>query len=153
MELKIFRLVQLSDEELIKQVHERLMPRQPDFSDTDKPVIYLVAATGIIENGGLRYFYENDFPDGVSHAEIAGCYRNIDMEKVAQLIEKSVAYFPSGHPQPDLDIRNNFLDAASLNEALDGIDADLFSETAHFEKKMAAYIRKNIAYFSMILKI
>lgn len=81
MESKICGLSQLSDDELIKEVQQRLMPKRPDFSEIDKPVIYLVAATGIIENGGLRYFYENDFPDGVLHAEIAGCYRNIGMEK------------------------------------------------------------------------
>lgn len=148
MESKICGLSQLSDDELIKEVQQRLMPKRPDFSEIDKPVIYLVAATGIIENGGLRYFYENYFPDGVLHAEIAGCYRNIGMEKVAELIEKSAACFPAGHPQPELDARNEFLYDVGLNDAFDKIDADLFSETAYFEKKMAAYIRNNIEYFS-----
>ena len=148
MESEISGLARLSDDELIKEIQQRLTPKQTDFSEMDKPVVYLVAATGIIENGGLRYFYENDFPDGVSHAEIAECYRNIGMEKVAELIEKSAACFPAGHPQPELDARNEFLNDASLNDAFDSIDADLFSETTRFEKKIAAYIRNNLEYFS-----
>ncbi len=62
-------------------------------------VILLVhAAQGTIDNGGLQYFFENDFPGLPPYAEFADAYREIGAEDVAAVIESAVALFGFDDP-------------------------------------------------------
>lgn len=129
---------------LIEATFDSLTTKLPKLSEAQKPVVYLVTAQGIIENGGLRYFLESDFPHGVSHAEVAACFRNIGMTKAHEIILSSLEIFPDFKPQADLAMRSELLESDNSAASLGRLDAQIFSEMASFEKILANYIRSNL---------
>lgn len=79
---------------LIEAAFDNLAGKHLGLTEFQKPVVYLVAAQGIIENGGLRYFLESDFPDGVSHADVAACFLKINMAKAHEILSSGLKIFP-----------------------------------------------------------
>lgn len=68
----------------------------------ERPVqVALIVATaqGIIDNGGLQYFYESDFEDQLAYEEFVGAYRATGATAAADLLQRSIELipFPSPH--------------------------------------------------------
>jgi hypothetical protein len=57
-------------------------------------VAVIYSAQGVIDNGGLEYFYESDFNGTPEYSFFAGAYRRIGAEIAATCIEESAAMFP-----------------------------------------------------------
>jgi len=82
-------------------------------SDLPEPIATtwaVLAAQGIIDNGGLQYFFENNWPESVSYAFFSNAYRTIGASEAADCIDKAASLFPSSHPESDLEMRRNFME-------------------------------------------
>jgi hypothetical protein len=74
-------------------------------------VAMIHAAQGIIDNGGLRYFFEMDFPDRPPYSRFVDAYREIGANEEASLLEQAIALFPFEDPHLHVRKRNEFLDS------------------------------------------
>ena len=61
-------------------------------------LLLVESAQGIIDNGGLAYFYESDFPNNPPYSDFTEAYRRIGAEAAAQCIEASSLMFPFEDP-------------------------------------------------------
>jgi hypothetical protein len=56
-------------------------------------------AQSIIDNGGLEFFYEADFPNNPPYAAFVDAYRRIGAASAAACIEGTAKMFPFAEPQ------------------------------------------------------
>lgn len=101
------------DLKLIDSVHE-LIVNQPGFSinsisEEERIIVAIVAAQGVIDNGGFSYFFEKDFDDFFPHIMFVKCYDAISAFDCARAIEDVVNLFPNQTPPANAVIRHNFL--------------------------------------------
>ena len=85
-----------------------------DLSKLPQPlqIVALVhAAQGIIDNGGLQYFFEADFPNTPPYSVFSDAYRAVGAVQAADALEHAVSMFGFRSPHKHLTERNHFLDA------------------------------------------
>ncbi len=80
----------------------RLLPgANEDARNLPEPmrtVALVHAAQGIIDNGGLEYFFEMDFPLNPPYSTFVDVFLEIGADAVAECIEASARMFPFPHP-------------------------------------------------------
>lgn len=81
-----------------------------------RTVIVIVSAQGVIDNGGLQYFFESDFPNSPPYSVFTDAYREIGAGTAADDIAEAVALFPFAEPHLSKDQRNEFLDSFNDEE-------------------------------------
>lgn len=64
-----------------------------------KTIAIVYAAQGIIDNGGLRYFFENDWPHKPPYSEFADAYERIGCADAANALRSAAASFPIERPE------------------------------------------------------
>lgn len=114
------------------------------LSEAFQTVVVIETVQGIIDNGGLEYFFESDFPSNPPYAFYVDVFRRIGAEGVAHCIEAASRMFPF----PD----------AHLNEGkrqlwLDGVKHDETHEFVRLSRracgdesvfrKLADYVEEN----------
>lgn len=62
-------------------------------------LLLVESAQGIIDNGGLEYFYEADFPNNPPYTLFVEAYRRIGATAAADCLEASSLLFPFDEPQ------------------------------------------------------
>lgn len=75
-----------------------------------RTVIIVEAAQGIIDNGGLQYFLENDWPNQPPYAMFVEAYREIGAAGAADALVAGAALFPFKEPHRHQERRRKFLD-------------------------------------------
>ncbi|UTW45406.1 DUF4375 domain-containing protein [bacterium SCSIO 12696] len=111
-----------------------------------KTVVAIYAAQGVIDYGGLGYFFESDFPSDDAYSVICQSYRNIGMPERAEALEKILSLFPDSKPHKNHARRQKFIekyfDYGSLHptvrwaeEVLDGSNGDACNEALEYYKK------------------
>lgn len=73
-------------------------------------VVLVHAAQGLIDNGGLPYFFGMDFPGQPDYGQFTAAYRAIGALECAGLLERALALFPFSDPHLRLDRRRAFLE-------------------------------------------
>ena len=58
-----------------------------------KTIATVYSAQGIIDNGGLEYFFESDFPDNPSYQLFIDAYTEIGAVEEAKCIQQSLSFF------------------------------------------------------------
>lgn len=104
------RVVEYAEKELEKNGGD---PAQLDIPLQTVAVLYPVQT--IIDNGGFRYLFENDFPFTPPYSLFSDAYRRIGAMEVAERLDRAVAMFPFPNPHLAHDRRNEFMD--SLDES------------------------------------
>ncbi len=117
-----------------------------------RTVLLVHAAQGIIDNGGLQYFFESDWPDQPPYSTFVDAYRAIGSAAEADALAAAVLLFPFTEPHKHQRRRDKFLDQfledgghrsdspfAPYTEQLCGNDT--------IWKKLAAYVASNSAAF------
>ncbi len=61
-------------------------------------VLLIGTAQGVLDNGGLRYFFESDFPGRPSYETFADAYARIGAQQCADAIRQAAARFPFSDP-------------------------------------------------------
>ncbi len=74
-------------------------------------VVIIISAQGVIDNGGLQYFLEEDFPNNPPYSVFVDAYRTIGVGAAADAIAAAVALFPFSEPHLFKKKRNEFLDS------------------------------------------
>lgn len=72
-------------------------------------VLLVHAAQGIIDNGGLQYFFESDFPDKPPYEKFVAAYRAIGAKDAAETLAAAVQLFPFKNPHLKQPLRDKFL--------------------------------------------
>src|SRR5688572_956304 len=86
----------------------------PDLSNLPlalRVVAIVHAAQGIIDNGGLQYFFEVDFPGKPPYSLFVDAYREIGASDEASVLEQAVSLFPFRDPHQHVRDRNWFMDS------------------------------------------
>jgi len=73
-------------------------------------------AQGIIDNGGLQYFFENDWPERPPYALFVDAFRRIGANEAADCIQDAVQMFPSNSPHLDYEMRGDYMDSLRVKE-------------------------------------
>jgi hypothetical protein len=67
-------------------------------------------AQGIIDNGGMQYFFENDWAGQPSYSVFVEAYGNIGANEEASALAAAVELFPFPDPQKHQERRREFLE-------------------------------------------
>jgi hypothetical protein len=108
--------------------------------------LLVYGAQGIIDNGGLRYFFENDFPHQPPYSLFVNAYRRIWSRKEAAALSRAVGYFPFRQPHRSMELRREFM--ASLPQSHDffRLDRQVCGNEAVWSR-LAAYVVEHGAAF------
>ena len=74
-----------------------------------RTVVLVHAAQGIIDNGGLQYFFESDFPGSPPYSVFIDAYHTIGAYSEAQALADAVDLFPFANPHQLQARRDEFL--------------------------------------------
>ena len=75
-----------------------------------RTVVLVHAAQGLIDNGGLQYFFESDFPGKPPYSIFVDVYRTIGAKREAQALADAVELFPFENPHRFRARRDEFLE-------------------------------------------
>lgn len=121
-----------------------------NISEPERSLIAVYTAQGIIDNGGLSYFFESDFPDENAYTVMAESYRNIGKNSQPEAIEKVLAIFPNSKPHSDLRDRDAFLSkyfdelGSDYHPVVKYAEDILFRESASAYESAMDFYRSNI---------
>lgn len=135
-------------DEFAEIAFSRLEEVDGDPSRLPKPLatlVIVVSAQGVIDNGGLEYFYSADFPGAPPYSLFAEAYAEIGAPRAARAITESAASFGIAHPHLDLDHRLGVL--ADAGPELSAAHADAFLD---IYKKLLEYCLRNEASFDRV---
>ncbi|HQY88985.1 MAG TPA: hypothetical protein PK402_10015 [Tepidisphaeraceae bacterium] len=93
---------------------EKLEEVDDDYSLVEEPfqtIAIIIAAQGVIDNGGLRYFFDYDWPRNPPYSVYADAYRRIGCERQAVAIEVAASSFGVADPQNQRELRRKYIEA------------------------------------------
>ena len=123
-----FDMASLDDDALLDKMSdiafEKMDAADDDLSAVEEPyrtVAIIYAAQGVIDNGGLVYFFENDWPRTPSYSVYADAYERIGRLEAAKAIRDAAASFGIDSPETKIDARRQFIEK-HYNEDEFGVD-------------------------------
>lgn len=81
-----------------------------------QPIAILYTVQAIVDNGGFRYLFENDY--GQPYSVFADAYRKIGAADAAEKLERAVARFPFENAHIDQQARLDFMDSLDESDEL-----------------------------------
>jgi Domain of unknown function (DUF4375) len=108
-------------DEAAKAVYEEMNKLDGDplrLTPALQPVAILYTLQAMIDNGGFRYIFENDFPFSPPYSVFVDAYRKIGANTAADCLEKAVALFPFENPHLKQEERNTFMDKLTESDLL-----------------------------------
>ena len=121
---------------LFLRIAEKKKKNGYDSLTAEERVVFLVwDASGIIENGGLQYFYEQEF----DAEAVAAAYEKIGCQKCAELLKLSFSLFPPSVLQGSWSDRVAFVERNS--EMFDNLSNAFWEADEEMEKRLADYIK------------
>jgi hypothetical protein len=118
-----------------------------DISKVDEPfrtVAIIYAAQGVIDNGGLVYFFENDWPRNPPYSVYADAYERIGRIEAANAIRHAARSFGIENPEHHIDERRAYMEK-HYNERTFSIDGwnDCICGDERVYSDLASWVRKN----------
>lgn len=121
-------LATMSDKELLDKASDvafdKLAKAKDRLDRLDEPyktVAIIYSAQGVIDNGGLAYFFENDWSNHPPYSMFADAYERIGRIKAAQVIRDAAASFGVSDPEKNMTARRAYIEANSKKEVFDGM--------------------------------
>jgi len=90
-----------------------------NLEEPHRTVALVFSAQGVIDNGGLIYFFESDWPGNPPYALFADAYRRIGCAAAAHAILQAANSFGVLHPEQDQAVRNAFMERFSQPDCHD----------------------------------
>lgn len=109
------------------------------LSPLDRTIVIVYSAQGVLDNGGLEYFFSNDWPGAPRYANFVDAYREIGAGPEADAIARAAARFPFPDPEADRDRRLEAMDEAFTQE----LEALEESCTSDVWALLAAHVRRH----------
>lgn len=112
-------------------------------------LLLVESAQGIIDNGGLAYFYEADFPNNPPYSDFVDAYRRIGAETAAWCIEASSLMFPFADPHFFAPLRELWLEKLRADQAQEfsRLNQRICGDAAVWEK-LADYVERHSDAFA-----
>lgn len=112
-------------------------------------LLLIESAQGIIDNGGLAFFYEADFPNNPPYSAFVDAYRRIGAQAAADCIEQSAAMFPFEEPHLFEELRQLWLERLQRDpaEQFARLEGRLAGDGTVWAR-LSAYVRANRAAFT-----
>jgi hypothetical protein len=114
-------------------------------------VVLITHAQGIIDNGGFRYFFENDMPGSPKYSVFSDAYRQIGAVKAADLLDLAVNLFPFDDPHSFPVKRNQYMDSLDESDELFVIGDQVCGDETIWQQ-LESYILGHPALFNLSLK-
>ena len=102
--------IDLSDhlhDEALKVIGDREIHEVEDPYFT---IAVIFAAQGVIDNGGFRYFFENDWPKNPPYSIFYDAYDRIGLQDEAKNLKDAVLSFGINGPERQIELRNKYID-------------------------------------------
>lgn len=113
------------------------------LSEPFRTVVLVDTAKGIIDNGGIKYFFESDFPFKLEYSVFSSAFRNIGLDEVADGIDHAVAKFPFANPHLYAAKRNEFMSTVETDLSGEFQSAvDCIMDDKEFDNRVASYAKK-----------
>jgi len=107
----------MTDNEFIDQLDEIAMDKAEDcdgqahlLPEPFRTLAIIFSAQGVIDNGGLIYFFENDWPGTPDYEVFIEAYKNIGMVDCALCLASAVSAFEVDRPHENLEARRQFIE-------------------------------------------
>lgn len=85
-----------------------------------KTIAVIYSAQGVIDNGGLIYFFESDWPHNPPYTLFADAYRRINRQEAGDAIEFAATSFGIPNPEKNKSFRNEFMEKQFGTDETDG---------------------------------
>ncbi|TNF54668.1 MAG: DUF4375 domain-containing protein [Burkholderiales bacterium] len=114
-----------------------------------RTLLVVESAQGIIESGGLAYFYEADFPNNPPYETFVEAYRLIGASEAASCIEASAALFPFAEPHLFAPLRELWLEkmAADPGHVFHSLSARIGNDDSVWQR-LTEYVHRNPSAFA-----
>lgn len=116
------------------------------LNEKQRTVVLVVAAQGIIDNGGLSYFFHSNFPDQIPYERFAEAFDNIGASEAGDAIRKALSVFSIEHPELDDEHRRITMERLGLY-GYDGgfkfLTDKIMGRDVHHSKLLANYINEH----------
>jgi hypothetical protein len=114
-----------------------------------RTLLIVESAQGMIENGGLSFFYEADFPNNPPYSDFVEAYRRIGADAAAACIEQTALMFPFAEPHLFEPLRQLWLEKLSADPQGEFcMLSDRLSGDTSVWSKLADYVERNRAAFA-----
>lgn len=139
----------MNDEQLLDKLSgvafQRLSEVDDDPARVEEPyrtIAIVYSAQGIIDNGGLRYFFENEWPHKPPYSEFADAYERIGRVDAANALRSAAASFGVARPERDREMRRAYIEE-NHDEATFGVRGwdDCICGDEQVWKDLAAWAR------------
>ena len=113
------------------------------LSEPFRTVVLVDTAKGIIDNGGIKCFFEANFPFSPAYSVFSSAFRNIGLAEAADDIDKAVARFPFPNPHLHAAKRNEFMVNVESDPSGEFQSAgDRIMDDKQFDERVVSYVRK-----------
>ncbi|MGE0710624.1 MAG: DUF4375 domain-containing protein [Planctomycetota bacterium] len=123
-------------------------PAWPLLLDRDLFTVWAVYSfQGVIDNGGFEFFFERDWPEGVSYAAFRNALRAIGAHEVADKLQAAENLFPFPAPERHLESRREFLAGPDSSEALRSLEklsVEAIREGPFTYHKLSQFVRRRL---------
>ena len=82
-----------------------------DLEDPYKTVAIIYSAQGVIDNGGMGYFFENDWPNNPPYSVFADAYERIGRVDAARALRDALKSFDVPNPERNRKARMEYMKA------------------------------------------
>ena len=107
-----------------------------------QPVAILYTVQAMIDNGGFRYIFENDFPHTPPYSVFSNAYREIGAQAAADKLDRAVALFPFDHPEMNEKKRNEFMATLAETSELFTLGDEVCGDESVWQQ-MEEYVAKH----------
>lgn len=90
---------------------EAVEERLERLAEPLRTFVIVYSAQAIIDNGGLEYFFSNNFPDNPPYRLFISAYELIGAQQAAQAIDQSLGFFSMDRPERDQAARLAFIES------------------------------------------
>ncbi|PCJ51512.1 MAG: hypothetical protein COA79_26125 [Planctomycetota bacterium] len=124
-----------------------------NMDEIERVDLLIHSAQGIIDNGGLYYFFESDFPGRPPYQLFINTYKEIGDFKSAECLENAVNAFPFNEPHLHVDKRLEYLSLTHDQGTFEEIFSDTICGNEAVWDKLNEYIENvDIGLINIILK-
>lgn len=120
-------------------------------------VLIVDASHGVLMNGGLRYFYESDWPGNPPYDVFVAAYEAIGAPETAHAIRDTAKLFPFPDPHLDQERRDAFLEtrfdsSTPLADDFGAPDEIVFQDAKTVRLALRTYIERHQEHFDLTPK-
>jgi hypothetical protein len=106
----------------------------------------------MVENGGLQYFFENDWPEKLPYSLFVDALTHIGAREASQILARAVSSFPFPEPHLNRLGRNEYMNECRARDGRENTEFErlsykLLNMMKEVDEKLVVFIRANLDFF------